>query len=159
MARGKTAKKETRRGSPEAIAKRRAARALNAMFDKGPAADSALDGRTLKRKRRLLKELKEGKGGEPLKAHQVLSYATELFGMGETLSSLRKMKPRVPPTPPLDEGTIAAIRETQANYNFDPGAWKLLGVDIENLGAGGAAAGGDEAPKRRKKASRKKKAA
>lgn len=159
MARAKTGKKETRRGSPEAIAKRRAARALNSIFDKGPAADSGLDGRTLKRKRRLLKELKEGKGGEPIKAHQVLSHATELFGMGETLTTLRKMKPLVPPTPTLDPETVGAILDTQASYGFHPAAWKLLGVDIESLSSGAATEGSAEAesgkPKRKARAKKK----
>ncbi|HEY8429496.1 MAG TPA: hypothetical protein VIL20_14020, partial [Sandaracinaceae bacterium] len=72
-------KKETRRGSPEAIAKRRAARALNTLFEKGRT-ETAMDGRTLKRKRRLMQELKEGKRGETLKAHEVLGHVTELLG-------------------------------------------------------------------------------
>lgn len=152
MARAKAAKtspkKETRRGSPEAIAKRRAARALNSIFDAGPGADAALDGRSLKRKRRLIQELQEGKGGEALKAHEVLSHATELYGFGENLTSLRKLKPRLPATPPMTDETIAAIKETQASYNFHPNAWKLLGIDIDALSA---PAPSGEAPKRKGK--------
>lgn len=156
MAKATTKKKETRRGSPEAIAKRRAARALNSIFDAGPGADAALDGRSLKRKRRLLKELQEGKGGEALKAHEVLSHATELFGFGENLTSLRKLKPRLPATPPLTEETVAAIKETQENYNFHPAAWKLLGIDIAEITGGGSAPAGDAKAPAKKKAAKKK---
>ncbi|MCA9610533.1 MAG: hypothetical protein KC619_33285, partial [Myxococcales bacterium] len=86
-------KKKTNRGSPEAIAKRRAARALNRLFSEAPQAQT-LDKRSLRRKKRLLSELKEGKDGTPLKALDALGHATELFTMGETLLSLRKLKPK-----------------------------------------------------------------
>lgn len=130
MARSK--KKETRRGSPEAIAKRRSARALNTLFDKGPVA-SGLDGRSVRRRDRLKKELSEGRKGEPLKAHEVLSHASELLQLGESLGSIRKLKPRLPTLPTLSEESIATIRETQESYAFDPRAWKLLGIDLEAL--------------------------
>lgn len=146
-------KKETRRGSPEAIAKRRSARALNTLFDKGPVAPG-LDGRSIRRRDRLKKELAEGRKGEPLKAHEVLSHVTELFQMGETLGSIRKLKPRVPPPPPLTEETAATIRETQKSYSFDPRAWKFLGVDIEALA--GQPSAEPKARTGRKKAGRKK---
>ncbi len=138
------AKKPTRRGSPEAFAKRRAARSLNRMFDQGAVAQ-AMDGRTLKRKRRLLKELQEGKGGETLKAHEVLSHVTELLGMGENLTSIRKLKPRLPPSPPVTDEMVGVLRETQQSYNFDPRAWKVLGIDIESIVGGGGGGGGAEA--------------
>lgn len=150
MAKGK---KETRRGSPEAIAKRRAARALNTLFDESNVA-AAVDGRTAKRRRRIVKELQEGRKGEPLKAHEVLSYVTELLEAGETLTGIRKLKPRVPPAPPLTAETVNAIRSTQESYNFDPRAWKVLGVDIEQVVSG--ASNGAAAPKGSKRARKKK---
>ncbi len=152
--------KKTRRGSPEAIAKRRAARSLNRIFDQGATA-SAMDGRTLKRKKRLLKELQEGKGGETLKAHEVLGHVTELMTLGENLTSIRKLKPRLPPTPPLSGEFLDVVRDTQRSYNYDPRAWKVLGIDIDSVMAGGdGASGGEGAPKRaRRKGGRKKKAA
>lgn len=155
--------KKTRRGSPEAIAKRRAARSLNRIFDQGATA-TAMDGRTLKRKKRLLKELQEGKRGETLKAHEVLGHVTELLTLGENLTSIRKLKPRLPPTPPLTGDTVDVVRDTQRSYGYDPRAWKILGIDIENVMAGGGGGGGgagatEAAPRRaRKKAARKKKA-
>ncbi|SRR5690606_17864668 len=150
------AKQKTRRGSPEAIAKRRAARSLNRIFDRGAAA-SALDGRTLKRKKRLLKELQEGKGGEALKAHEVLSHVTELLALGENMTSIRQLKPRLPPTPPLSDETVEVIKETQTSYEFDPRAWKLIGIDIEAVMAGDT--GSAPAEGGRKKRGRKKKSA
>lgn len=128
-------KKATRRGSPEAIAKRRAARALNRLFMQG-AAVSAMDGRTLKRKRRLMKELAEGRGGAPIKAHEVLSHATELLAMGETLGNIRALKPLLPPAIPMTEENLTVIRQTQESYGFDSRAWKLLGIDIDALMSG-----------------------
>ena len=161
MARAKkTADTPTRRGHPEAIAKRRAARALNRLFSEASAGPEQLDGRTLKRKRRLLKDLTEGRNGQPLKALEVLTHAQELLSLGETLVSLRKLKPKLPPMPPLDETTAAVILDTQANYGFDPKAWKLLGVNLDRLTAPAAAEGEAEAPARprraRKKAASKK---
>lgn len=128
MARGK--KDTTRRGSPEAIAKRRSARALNTLFARG-ASSNGMDGRTLKRKNRLLEELKNGKGGATIKAHEVLSHVTELLGMGESLTTIRALKPRLPPPLAVTDESIGIIKETQASYNFDPRAWKFLGVDLD----------------------------
>ena len=145
------AKKATKRGSPEAIAKRRAARALNKLFDEG-GRGGVMDGRTLKRKKRLMDELKKGRRGRPLKAHEVLSHATELMTLGETLTSLRKLKPMLPATPPLDEETIEVVRATQESYGFDPRAWKLLGIDIAKV------LGTDDKKKTAKKSTRKRSA-
>ncbi len=130
------AKDKTRRGSPEAIAKRRAARALNTLFDKGAAA-GAMDGRVLKKKRRMLEELANGRRGETLKAHEALSHITQLLALGETLSSIRALKPKLPPVPPLTDETVAAIRATQESYGFDPRAWQLLRVNIAQVMSGG----------------------
>jgi len=149
MARAKK-KPSTRRGSPEAIAKRKAARALNRLFEEGGATGN-LDGRTLKRKQRLMRELKEGKQGKPLKALEVLAHVTELLTLGETLTSLRRLKPKLPPTPMVSEESTAVYVETQNNYGFNPKAWKLLGVDIEKL------TGGSASKKTKKRATRKSK--
>jgi hypothetical protein len=147
--------KKTKRGSPEAIAKRRAARALNRVFDEG-GSPAAMDGRTLKRKKRLIKELKEGKGGKPLKAHEVLGHVDELLSLGETLTSIRRMKPLTPPTPPMNAKTVEIIQRTQDTYGFDPKSWKVLGVDLDKVLGGNGARGGKKKTAR-KKATRKKK--
>jgi len=128
----KTTSKKTNRGSPEAIAKRRAARKLNDLFASSGATGS-MDGRTLKRKQRLMDELAKGKSGKPLKALDVLNHAHELLSLGETLTSLRKLKPTVPAAPDRTEEAESLFLEAQKLYGFDPKAWKLLGVDIEKL--------------------------
>lgn len=150
------AKDKTRRGSPEAIAKRRAARALNTIFEKGTT-ETAIDGRTLKRKRRLMSELAEGKGGETLRAHEALAHITELLTLGETVGSIRKLKPKVPPAPPLTEESIGAIKATQENYGFDPRAWRFVGINIGQVMSGEA--GGPATKRTRKKTGRRKRAA
>lgn len=120
--------KKSGRGSPEAVAKRRAARALNQLFDRAGA--STMDGRTLKRKQRLIKELKAGKRGQPLKAIEALQRIDELLKLGETLGSIRRLKPKVSAPPPATDETVALIAETQKLYGFDPKAWKILGVEL-----------------------------
>lgn len=139
MARTKKKKPTTRRGSPEAIAKRKVARALNRLFEEGGATGN-LDGRTLKRKKRLMRELGEGRDGKPLKALEVLTHASELLSLGETLTSLRKLKPKLPSTPSVNDDSAAVYAETQKNYGFEPKAWKILGIDIEAI-TGGKKAG------------------
>jgi len=136
VARSRKKKRATRRGSPEVVAKIQSARALNDLFAKATGADgAALDQRTLKRKQRLMRELAEGKNGKPLTALEVLMHADELLALGETLSSMRKLKPRVPAKPPRSEDADAVFAEAQQLYGFDPKAWRLLGVDINRLTA------------------------
>ncbi|MCA9607734.1 MAG: hypothetical protein KC619_19130 [Myxococcales bacterium] len=151
-------KKETRRGSPEAIAKRRAARALNRLFSESGAVEQ-IDARTLRRKQRLLGELKDGRKGEALKALEVLGHATELLTMGETLRSLRRLKPKLPPTPGLDAGNTGVIGEVQKLYGFDPRAWQLLGVKVDDTKAEAPAAREKKAEKVAKRPARRKKKA
>ena len=157
----KIADTSSRRGHPEAIAKRRAARALNRLFSEASRGDEKIDGRTLKRKRRLIKELAEGgKDGQPLKALEVLTRANELLSLGETLVSLRRLKPKLPPAPSLDDASaVAVILDAQASYDFDARAWKLVGVNVERLSAPAAtkAETGAGGPRRaRKQAATKK---
>lgn len=149
--------KKTRRGSPEAIAKRRAARSLNRIFVKGATA-TTMDGRTLKRKKRLLKELKDGRRGETLKAHEVLGHVTELMTLGENLTTIRQLKPRVPATPAHTPEFLDAVRETQRSYGYDPRAWRILGINIDAVMAGGSASAEEGGAPRRRRSARKKKA-
>lgn len=118
------------RGSAEAIQKRRAARQLNTLFTEGGKAQRGLDGRTEKRRQRLLAELKDGRRGKPLKAIEVLQHTHELLDIGETLSSIRKTGYK-PPKPTLGDEQLEVIRRTQAAYGFHSDAWKMLGIDIE----------------------------
>src|SRR5690349_47190 len=80
-----------RRGSPEVVEKRKAARAFNeALLGKQP---GAVDGRTERRRKRLLNELTlgvAGRGKRELKPIDVLSRIQELIDLGEPLASIRK---------------------------------------------------------------------
>lgn len=115
-----------------------------------------MDGRTLKRKNRLTAELKTGRDGRALKAIEVLTHATELLALGETLTSLRKLKPLLPPTPSLDVETAQVVADTQANYGFDAHAWKLLGITIEQPEAEKSVAPATKKASPRKKAAPKR---
>jgi hypothetical protein len=120
------------RGSAQAIEKRRVARQLNALFGPAPGENGKLDGRTEKRRARLLKELKEGRAGQPLKPIEIITHADELLTLGETLASIRKNGLRMQKS----EGSFSddqreAVQRAQAAYGFRPEVWKLLGIDLE----------------------------
>ena len=117
------------RASAEAVAKRRASRQLNALFAGGRGGKKALDGRTEKRRLRLIAELQNGRRGTPLKAIQILGHAQELLELGETIGSLKKAGVK-PLRVSLDPAHWELIEATQAAYGFRPEAWKLLGVDL-----------------------------
>src|SRR5688572_26439952 len=89
MAKKRTAKKASRRGSAEAIEKRRVARELNRMLS-AESGGVAADGRTEKRRQRLLRELREGRRGEALKPIDILQHAHELLELGENITSVKK---------------------------------------------------------------------
>jgi hypothetical protein len=119
------------RGSSEAIEKRRVARQLNALFGAAGGQNGKLDGRTEKRRRRLLNELKEGRRGEPLKPIEIITHANELLELGETLSSIRKNGVRsIKNESAFSVEQLEAVQRTQTAYAFRPEVWKLLGVDI-----------------------------
>ena len=126
------ARKKTRnaggRGSAEAIEKRRAARQLNALLT-GGSSENKLDGRTEKRRKRLIKELKDGRRGKPLSPIDYVSHVDELIDLGESPASLRKqgVKPRkVEQTPEVTEVVLRA----QGAYSFKAQAWKMLGIKL-----------------------------
>jgi hypothetical protein len=144
------------RGSSEAIEKRRVARQLNALFGPGGSQNGKLDGRTEKRRKRLLKELKEGRRGEPLKPIELVSHANELLELGETLSSIRKNGVRSVRIDARAQNGITtfsseqleAVQRTQSASGFRPEVWKLLGVNIDRAPDEGRPA---RAPARRRR--------
>jgi hypothetical protein len=125
------------RGSSEAIEKRRVARQLNALFGPGGGQNGKIDGRTEKRRKRLLKELKEGRRGEPLKPIEIVTHANELLELGETLSSIRKNGVCIREArgqngiASFSSEQLEAVQRTQSAYGFRPEVWKLLGVNID----------------------------
>lgn len=128
---------KNRRASPEAIAKRRAARAFNDLLD--PSGTGRLDGRTEKRRQRLLSELEAGRrrgSGRELKPVEILSHVDELLGLGESAASLRKvLKPRQFPAEP--EALVGVLRRLHQAYGFRPEAYRFLGLDDAVLRSAG----------------------
>lgn len=145
----KVARKSTGgRGSAEAIEKRRVARQLNTLFGGGNSQPGKLDGRTEKRRQRLLKELKDGRAGQALKPIEIIAHANELLEMGETLSTIRKNGVK---TSKLElDGSpekVETVLRAQEAYGFRAEVWKLLGIDLTELTAEAAA----KAPVRRRR--------
>jgi hypothetical protein len=132
---------QNRRGSPEAIEKRRAARMFNDVLGGRPA--GKLDGRTEKRRQRLLAELESGKvsagGKRDLKPLDVLQNVNELLEMGESVASIRKVhKPKKSPTELGDAAEIAdVIGRLHRAYGFRPEAYRFVGIGDDVLRAAG----------------------
>jgi hypothetical protein len=148
----KVARKSTGgRGSAEAIEKRRVARQLNTLFGGGNGQPGKLDGRTEKRRQRLLKELKDGRAGQALKPIEIIAHANELLEMGETLSTIRKNGVKTPKLE-LDGNSerVETVLRAQEAYGFRPEVWKLLGIDLAEMTAESSAA--KSAVRRRRKA-------
>jgi hypothetical protein len=141
-----------RRGSPEAVAKRRAARAFNDLLD--PKARSRLDGRTAQRRKRLLAELEAGKlrgSGKELKPIDVLTRVDELLSLGETLSSLRKACASRPAQPAVDR-LVDLVSELHRAYGFRAEAYRFVGISAEVLRRAGVLAGPGRAGEARARA-------
>lgn len=147
----KVARKSTGgRGSAEAIEKRRVARQLNTLFGGANNQPGKLDGRTEKRRQRLLKELKDGRSGQPLKPIEIIAHANELMEMGETLGTIRKNGVK---TPKLEfDGSsekVETVLRAQDAYGFRPEVWRLLGIDLAELTAESDAAKGTRGRRRK----------
>lgn len=153
MARASKSTKSTKkssggRGSKEAIEKRRVARQLNSILMGGPK-KQALDGRTEKRRQRLIRELKEGRNGKPLKPHDVLQRTHDLLQIGETLASLRKQGVK-PQRVEFDDEALDLVRRHAKAFNFDPRVWRMLGLQVDADGNVVRAAKGRSAPAKKK---------
>lgn len=123
-----------RRGSPEAVEKRRLARKLNRLLTEG-SDPTAQDGRTARRRQRLLQELEEGTRATPptLKPIEVLQRANDLLTLGESMASLRKVI-RIPARPPVDLTEAAELLSSlQRAYEFRPEVFEFLGLPAEAL--------------------------
>ncbi len=123
-----------RRGSREAVAKRVSARQFNELLQGD---ERRHDGRSEKRRKRLLQELKTGTRGptkSPLKPVDVLQHAAELLELGETLASLRKVAryDRVFGAVPAD-GLLDALSKLHAAYRFRPEVYRFVGIDDRTL--------------------------
>ena len=150
MAKAKSVRAPNRRGSPEAIEKRRAARLFNDVLG-GGRARGRLDGRTEKRRQRLLRELESGKarGARELKPLDVLQHVQELLEMGEPIGSIRKVaKVKKVPLGPNDVTTI--VSRLHKAYGFRPEAYRFVGLGEEVLRAAGVLETGRKRPASKK---------
>lgn len=140
------AKKATpnRRGNPDVVKKRRAARHFNELLS--GASGPRLDGRTAKRKERMLAELREGTlraSGRALKPIDILVRVEELLDLGEPLASIKKAaKPSRPVQASPD--VISGLKSLHAAYGFRPEVYAFVGLDAaicQRAGIGPAPAG------------------
>jgi hypothetical protein len=132
---GKVAiKPQNRRGSPEAIEKRRAARLFNDVLGGRGQGAHKLDGRTEKRRQRLLRELEAGtaRGSRELKPLDVLQHVQELMELGEPLSSIRKVA-KVRKSGVDAESMVEVVQRLHKAYNFRPEAYRFVGVGDDIL--------------------------
>jgi hypothetical protein len=121
------------------VEKRRLARAFNAMVLGGGA--KARDGRTEKRRARLLQELGDGlaRGKRALSPIDVLVRVQALLDLDEPLGSIRKVCPVRHRVEPSDE-LVATLRRLHAAYGFSAAAYGFVGVEREALERAGVVA-------------------
>ena len=134
---------QNRRGSPDAVEKRRAARRFNELLLGG--GGRAGDGRTERRRRRLLAELAEGvarRGKRALKPIDVLSRVEELLELGEPLASIRKAYPPPPPVEVTAE-LVEGLRHLHRAYGFSADVYRFVGLDAHALRKAGVLRGGE----------------
>lgn len=118
------------------------------------AAAGKLDGRTEKRRQRLLRELEENKahGAKELKPLDVLQRVQELLELGEPLSSIRKAR-RLPKPVVATDATVELIKRLHLAYHFRKEAYRFVGITDETLAEAGALPGASpRKPKRRRAA-------
>ena len=104
----------------------------------GGSAAGKLDGRTEKRRQRLMKELEAGtaRGARELKPLDVLQRVQELMDLGEPLSSIRKVaKVRKVSIPP--ESMVEIVGRLQRAYAFRPEVYRFVGIGEEVLRSAG----------------------
>jgi hypothetical protein len=131
-------KTQNRRGSPEAIEKRKAARLFNDILGGRGAGAHKRDGRTEKRRQRLMRELESGKvrGSRELKPLDVLVRVHELMELGEPLRSIRKVA-KVRKTPVPDDEMVDVVSRLHKAYGFRPECYRFVGVGEEVLRSAG----------------------
>jgi len=131
-------KAQNRRGSPEAIEKRRAARLFNDILGGRGAGPHKRDGRTEKRRQRLMRELESGKvrGSRDLKPLDVLVRVHELMELGEPLRSIRKVAKVRKPLVTADE-MVEVVGRLHRAYGFRPECYRFVGVGDDVLRSAG----------------------
>lgn len=159
MAKQKTVKPANRRGSPEAIEKRRAGRLFNDVLG-GAEARPQLDGRTEKRRQRLLKELETGKTSRQadLKPLDVLLHVQELLELGEPLASIRKVA-KVRKVSADEAQMVDVVTKLHRAYAFRPEVYRFAGIGEDVLKNAGVVPNGAEKRLKRPRVPARKSAA
>jgi hypothetical protein len=145
-------KPQNRRGSPEAIEKRRAARIFNDVLGGRGGGAHKLDGRTEKRRQRLLAELENGatRGARELKPLDVLQRVQELMDLGEPLAHIRKVA-KVRKTTLSPEAIVEVVERLHKAYNFRPEAYRFVGIGDDVLRGAGVLSAEGKRPRAPKK--------
>ena len=135
------AKPQNRRGSPEAIEKRRAARLFNDILGGRGSGAHKRDGRTEKRRQRLMRELESGKvrGARELKPLDVLVRVHELMELGEPLRSIRRIAKVRKPAAPAQE-MVDVVSRLHKAYGFRPECYRFVGIGEDVLRSAGVLA-------------------
>jgi hypothetical protein len=131
-------KAQNRRGSPEAIEKRRVARLFNDILGGRGSGRHKQDGRTEKRRQRLIRELESGKvrGSREMKPLDVLVRVNELLKLGESLSSIRKIA-KVRKTAVSPEEMVDVVTRLHKAYAFRHECYRFVGVADDVLRSAG----------------------
>ena len=118
----------------------------------GRASASKLDGRTEKRRQRLMRELEAGKarGKRDLKPLDVLLRVQELIELGESLSAIRKVA-KVKKSDVPGEQIIGVVERLHKAYGFRPEVYRFVGIADEVLQKAGVLAPEPRAPRARKR--------
>ena len=130
-----------RRGSPDVVKKRRAARHFNELL--AGASGPKRDGRTEKRRARMLEELRDGLARatrRPLKPIDVLTRVHDLLALGESLSALRKICRPVRAVV-MSEEVVAGVKSLHEAYRFAPEIYAFVGIDEATLRRAGVLPG------------------
>jgi hypothetical protein len=92
------------------------------------------DGRTEKRRQRLMRELESGKvrGARELKPLDVLQRVNELMELGEPLSSIRKVA-KVRKALVAPESMVDVVSRLHKAYGFRPECYRFVGVTDDIL--------------------------
>jgi hypothetical protein len=125
---------QNRRGSPDVVSKRRAARAFNELLG-GASSAGKLDGRTEKRRQRLLDELKEGQARaskKGLKPIDVLTRIDALLSLGESLAAIKKVC-RPPKAVAASPEVVAGVKRLHEAYGFPAEVYAFVGIDDATL--------------------------
>jgi hypothetical protein len=133
---------KNRRGSPEAIEKRRVARVFNDVLGGRGSSSTKLDGRTEKRRQRLMKELEAGKarGSRELKPLDILQRVQELMDLGEPLSAIRKVT-KIRKSPVAPQALVDLVERLQKAYGFRPEVYRFVGIGEDVLQLAGVLEG------------------